>query len=359
LGSQGEAASEVETVIRAEAAILWHAFCRVWNDSMTDAAHSGDDIDWVQRRCEDLIRNVEGFVRGKTQVVRHAVVCLLAEGHLLVEDVPGVAKTSLAKAIAQSVSGSMRRIQFTPDLLPSDVVGVQIYDIGTQRFEFHPGPVFANVVLGDEINRASPKTQSALLEVMAERQVTVDGVTRRVPEPCIVIATQNPIDQQGTYALPEAQMDRFMMVLRMGYPDAGHEARIVEDALARQRPEDLKPVVTVDELLRMMHVVRSVYVAPALVSFIVSIVAETRTAAQLRLGASPRASNALALASQAHAALEGREFVTADDVKAMAPVVLCHRLLPTPEASLQGSDPADIVATILRALPTPNRPAAG
>ncbi len=315
-----------------------------------------DHTAWVQRRCHDLVTNVEHFIHGKTQVVRDAVICLLAEGHILIEDVPGVAKTSLAKAISHSISGSMKRIQFTPDLLPSDVVGVQIYDAGKRQFTFREGPVFANIVLGDEINRASPKTQSALLEAMAEHQVTMDGTTYPLPRPNFVIATQNPIDQQGTYALPEAQLDRFMMMLRIGYPGAEHELRIVADAIARRLPEQLHPVMGVDELLRMIDITRAIYVAPALQSFIVTITGATRTVAQLRLGASPRASNALANAAQACAAFEGRPFVTADDVKAMARPVLAHRLLLTPEAAIQGHTAHAIIDNILAAVPVPQDP---
>jgi MoxR-like ATPase len=319
-------------------------------------ASLADQTAWVQRRCHDLVTNVEHFIHGKTQVVRDAIICLLAEGHILIEDVPGVAKTSLAKAISHSINGSMKRIQFTPDLLPSDVVGVQIYDAAQRSFKFREGPVFAHIVLGDEINRASPKTQSALLEVMAEHQVTMDGVTYPLPRPNFVIATQNPIDQQGTYTLPEAQLDRFMMLLRIGYPNAEQEVRIVGDAIARRLPEQLQPVMTVDELVRMIDITRSVYMAPALQSFIVTITGATRTVAQLRLGASPRASNSLAVASQACAAFEGRPFVTADDVKAMARPVLAHRLLLTPEAAIQGHSAYAIIDNILAAVPVPQDP---
>jgi len=315
-----------------------------------------DQTAWVQERCGVLVDNVERFIRGKTQVVRDSVICLLAEGHLLIEDVPGVAKTSLAKALAFSVGGSMKRIQFTPDLLPSDVIGVQLYDRDRHEFEFRQGPVFANVVLADEINRASPKTQSALLEAMAERQSTVDGETFALPRPNFVIATQNPIDQQGTYALPEAQLDRFMMLLRIGYPSPEAERTIVGDAISRRAPEQLRPVMGIEELLRMIDVTRGVFVAPALQGFVVTITGATRSVPQLRLGASPRASNALAMASQARAAFEGRSFVTADDVKAMARVVLTHRLLLTPEASIQGYTAAAIVDNILAAVPVPMDP---
>jgi len=300
--------------------------------------------------------NICHVVRGKTDVVELVLICFFAEGHLLIEDVPGVGKTTIARALAASLSGGWSRIQFTPDLLPSDVTGVSIFDQRTREFEFHRGPVFANVVLGDEINRASPKTQSALLEVMAEHQVTVDGVTYPLPRPHIVIATQNPIDQQGTYTLPEAQLDRFMMQLRIGYPSAEQEVRVVGDAIARRLPEQLQPVMTVEELIRMIDITRGVYMAPALQSFIVTITGATRTVAQLRLGASPRASNALAVAAQASAAYEGRSFVTADDVKAMARPVLAHRLLLTPEAAIQGHTAHAVIDTILAAVPVPQDP---
>jgi MoxR-like ATPase len=313
-------------------------------------------VGWVQRRAQDLVRNVEHFIHGKTPVVWNAVVAILAEGHILIEDVPGVAKTSLAKALAQSVGGSMRRVQFTPDLLPSDVIGVQIFDTVKQEFTFREGPVFANIVLGDEINRASPKTQSALLEAMAERQVTVDGTPYALPRPNVVIATQNPVDQQGTYSLPEAQLDRFMMQLRIGYPSPEQEVRVIGDAIARRLPEQLQPVTTIEELQQMIDTVREVYVAPALQAFIVSITSATRTIAQLKLGASPRASNALANAAQARAAIEGRPFVTADDIKSIARPVLCHRLLLTPEAAVQNFSAVSIVDNILAAVPVPQAP---
>ena len=306
--------------------------------------------------AESIVRNIAQVIEGKTATIRLALAVMLAEGHLLIEDVPGVGKTKLAKALARSIDCTVRRIQFTPDLLPSDVTGVSVYNQETRDFEFKPGAVFANIVVGDEINRASPKTQSALLEVMAERQVTVDGVTYPLPRPNFVIATQNPIDHQGTYALPEAQLDRFMMVLRVGYPSAEHEVRIVGDAIARRLPEQLQPVMGVDELTRMIDITRSVYMAPAVQSFIVTITGATRTVAQLRLGASPRASNALAVAAQARAAVEGRPFVTADDVKAMARPVLAHRLLLTPEAAIQGHTAQAIVDNIMAAVPVPQDP---
>jgi len=312
-----------------------------------------DQASWVRQSCDLLIRNVERFIHGKAEVVRDAVICLLAEGHILIEDVPGVAKTSLAKAVANSIKGTMRRIQFTPDLLPSDVIGVQIYDSGSHTFDFRRGPIFANIVLGDEINRASPKTQSALLEAMAERQVTVDGVTYPLPRPNVVIATQNPIDQQGTYPLPEAQLDRFMMLLRIGYPSAGPERDIVTDAIARRAPEQLEPVLTTDDLRRMTEITRQVHVAPSIVDFVVTVTGATRAMKQVRLGASPRASNALALAAQARAACAGRSYVTVDDVKAVARQVLGHRLLLSPDA--QGHTSAEIIDRVLAAVPVPRQ----
>ncbi|MEU0885653.1 MoxR family ATPase [Lentzea sp. NPDC005914] len=323
---------------------------------MTYNTGLAERIGWVQRRSQDLVGNVEQFIHGKSNVVWNAVVAMLAEGHILIEDVPGVAKTSLAKALAQSVGGTMRRIQFTPDLLPSDVIGVQIFNTTKQEFTFREGPVFANVVLGDEINRASPKTQSALLEAMAEHQVTVDGTPYALPRPNLVIATQNPVDQQGTYSLPEAQLDRFMMRLHIGYPSAEQEVRVIGDSIARRLPEQLQSVTTIEELQQMIDTVREVYVAPALQAFIVSITSATRTIAQLKLGASPRASNALANAAQARAAVEGRPFVTADDIKSIARPVLCHRLMLTPEASVQNFSAVSIVDNILAAVPVPQAP---
>lgn len=318
-----------------------------------------DDTSWVRSRCQDLLREVERFIHGKSQVVQNAIICLLAEGHLLIEDVPGVAKTSLAKALAQAISGDMKRIQFTPDLLPSDVIGVQMYDREHQRFNFREGPVFANIVLADEINRASPKTQSALLEAMAERQVTVDGTRYPLPRPNFVIATQNPIDQHGTYALPEAQMDRFMMMLRIGYPSREHERTIVGDAIARRMPEQLDKIISEAELIKMIDVTRGVFVAPALQDFIVTITDATRHLPEVRLGASPRASNALAMASQARAAIDGRDFVTADDVKQMVRPVLSHRLLLRPEAAMKELTADKVIDTILTGVRVPTEPASG
>src|SRR4051794_19699415 len=312
-------------------------------------------VNWFASRYEMLARNVESFIRGKPDVVRMALVCMLAEGHLLIDDVPGVGKTSLAKAISQSIDGAMRRIQFTPDLLPSDVTGVQVYDSGKREFVFHPGAVFANIVLGDEINRASPKTQSALLEVMAERQVTVDSVPYVVPRPFIVIATQNPVEHGGTYDLPEAQLDRFMMRTSIGYPDHDAEVEVVTNGAQGKTPEQVQSVMTTDEMLEMTRIAGQVYLAPAITSYLVTITAATRNLPELRLGVSPRGSLALAQASQAHAISRGRPFVTADDVKTMAPAVLAHRILLRPEAELAGHTADELLATLLASVPVPTQ----
>jgi MoxR-like ATPase len=280
---------------------------------------------------------------------------MLAEGHLLIDDVPGVGKTSLAKAISQSIDGSMRRIQFTPDLLPSDVTGVQVYDSGKREFVFHPGAVFANIVLGDEINRASPKTQSALLEVMAERQVTVDSVPYLVPRPFIVIATQNPVEHGGTYDLPEAQLDRFMMRTMVGYPDHDAEVEVVTNGTQGKTPEQLRPVMTTNDMLQMTQIASQVYLAPPITSYIVTITAATRSMPELRLGVSPRGSLAVAQAAQAYAAAQGRSFVTADDVKTIVPFVLSHRTILRPETELQGRTAEDLLQTILTSVPVPQQ----
>jgi len=320
-----------------------------------DRSGSVSRVDWFAHRYSALARNVESFVLGKAEVVRTALVCLLAEGHLLIEDVPGVGKTSLAKAISQSIDGAMQRIQFTPDLLPSDVTGVQVYEPGRHEFVFHPGAVFANIVLGDEINRASPKTQSALLEVMAERQVTVDSVPYPVPRPFIVIATQNPVDHGGTYDLPEAQLDRFMCLTRVGYPDHDAEVEILRNGVRGQTTADLQPVMSTEDMQQMIKVAGEVHLSPPLFDYIVTITAATRSLPEVRLGVSPRGSLALAQAAQAHAATRGRPFVTPDDVKAMAAPVLGHRLLLRPEAELAGHDAEGLLDTLLASVPVPTQ----
>jgi MoxR-like ATPase len=302
-----------------------------------------------------IVENIAQVVQGKTDVVELAVACMVAEGHVLIEDVPGVGKTSLAKALAASLDCTWRRIQFTPDLLPSDVTGVSVFNRANAKFEFRPGGIFANVVLGDEINRASPKTQSALLEAMEERQVTVDAQTYRLDPPFMVIATQNPIEHEGTYPLPESQLDRFLMRLAMGYPDRGAELSILEthggsdDVLAT-----LKPVASADDIVEMARVAESVYVAPSLRGYLVDLAEATRRNPQLALGMSPRAVLGMQRSARAWSAAAGREYVVPDDFKDLATPVLAHRLVPTPEAQLQGVGSGDILDTILASVPVPS-----
>jgi MoxR-like ATPase len=307
----------------------------------------------VTSRLARLQANIEQVIRGKPEVVALALTCLLAEGHMLVEDVPGVGKTSLARALAASVAGTWQRIQFTPDLLPSDVTGVTIYNQGTQRFELHKGPVFANIVLGDEINRASPKTQSALLEVMEERRVTVDGVPHPVPTPFIVIATQNPVDMDGTYALPEAQIDRFLMRVQVGYPHHDAEVQVLVDEHAGRRLDDLQPVMAVAEVEELILAARRVHVAESMHSYLVRLVSRTRELPDVRLGASPRASLALLRAVRARAAMQGRDYVTPEDAKQLALPVLAHRIILTPEAELRGGTGADAIGRALETVDVP------
>jgi MoxR-like ATPase len=280
---------------------------------------------------------------------------LLAEGHILIEDVPGVGKTQLAKALARSIDCSVRRVQFTPDLLPSDITGVSAYNLELRQFEFKPGPIFANVVLGDEINRASPKTQSALLESMEERQVTVDGSTYPLDPPFMVIATQNPVEMEGTYPLPEAQRDRFMARIAIGYPDKPAELAMLETHGSSSPLDQLKPVAHAGDVRALVAAVREIHVSGALRQYIIDIVNATRNAPELRLGASPRAALHLLRASRAHAALDERDFVLPDDVQALAVPVLAHRLLPSAEAMVGRDLPEQVLASLVRRLPLPSR----
>ena len=302
---------------------------------------------------EAVVENVEQVLQGKEEAIRLALVCMVAEGHLLIEDVPGVGKTSLAKSLAASVDADWHRIQFTPDLLPSDVTGVTVYSRSTESFEFRPGGIFANVVLGDEINRASPKTQSALLEAMEERQVTVDVTTYRLPSPFMVIATQNPIEHEGTYPLPESQLDRFLMRIAMGYPARGAEMTMLDTHALGSVIEDLEAVATPEDVEAMIKVARGVHVAPSLKGYIVDVAEATRSHPSLQLGMSPRAALALQRASRALAAARGRDYVVPDDLKALARPVLEHRLTPTPEAQLGGINPADALDDVLASIPVP------
>ncbi len=298
---------------------------------------------------------IESVIEGKRGSIDMAMVVLLAEGHLLLEDVPGVGKTMLAKALGRSIDCTVRRIQFTPDLLPSDVTGVSVYNQRTQSFEFKPGGIFANIVVGDEINRASPKTQSALLESMAERQVTVDGATHRLEAPFMVIATQNPIEMEGTYPLPEAQRDRFMARIEMGYPTTGAELEMLDTHGGHDPLTGLRPVTDGVTVRMLIEAVRHVYVAPAVKQYLVDVVGATRNNRDLRLGASPRSSLHLLRAARAQAALSGREYVLPDDVASLAGPVLAHRVLPSTEAQLARRSVGDIVAKAVRSVPVPDK----
>ncbi|WP_433260568.1 AAA family ATPase [Actinosynnema sp. CS-041913] len=302
---------------------------------------------------ERIAANVQRVVRGKPEVVRLAVAALFSEGHLLFEDVPGVGKTTLARCLARSIGGTWNRIQFTPDLLPGDITGVQVYHQHDEKFVFHPGGVFANVVLADEINRGTPKTQSALLEVMSERRVTVDAVRHEVPRPFLVIATQNPIEMAGTYRLPEAQLDRFLMRLRMGYPNLEAEVMVIISDRAGVDPDELPPVVDIPTLQTAVAQVRGTRIDTALVRYAATIAATTRQYSDVRYGASPRGSIALIRAAQGIAATYGRDFVTVDDIKQVAHPVLDHRLILTPDAELRQRTAEDVVTDLLAKIPVP------
>ncbi len=320
-----------------------------------DVAPGG--LDDLQESASRILGNMEQVIEGKRAVVKLSLVVLLAEGHLLIEDVPGVGKTMLAKALARSIDCSVRRIQFTPDLLPSDVTGVSVYDQEAREFEFKPGAIFANLVVGDEINRASPKTQSALLEAMEERQVTVDGTTYVLETPFMVIATQNPIEMEGTYPLPEAQRDRFTARVSMGYPSAQAELDMLGTHGGPDALEELEPVADALEVRKLIEVVRGIHVSDEVKRYVIALVTATRQAPELRLGASPRSSLQLLRAARAAAALEGRDFVLPDDVQALAGPVLAHRLLPTAEAQVSRRSPEAVVADLVARVPVSDGPA--
>ncbi len=302
---------------------------------------------WFAGVFTRLVSSVEQVLLGKTFVVRLAYTALLSEGHLLLEDFPGTGKTSLARAMAQSVQGTNNRIQFTPDLLPGDITGVSIWDASKQAFEFHRGPIFASIVLADEINRASPKTQSALLEVMEEGHITVDGVSRSVGEPFMVIATQNPVEQAGTYRLPEAQLDRFIMKTSIGYPDHASTMRILEGATAKAHDTVVAHVITSDVVVEMAELARTVHVDPSINDYVGRLVDATRSATEVRLGASVRGALALVRTAKTLAASNGRYYVIPDDIKALAEPVLAHRLMLDPEAEFDGVTASSVIAQLL------------
>ncbi len=297
--------------------------------------------------CQRVVENVERVIVGKRDVIELVLVALLVEGHILFEDVPGTGKTMLARALAISLGGAFKRIQFTPDLLPNDVTGVSIFNQKTQEFEFRPGPAFSNVLLADEINRATPRTQSALLECMGERQITVDGQTRILPRPFLVLATQNPIEYEGTFPLPEAQLDRFLMRLRLGYPSLDDERQILDNLRGEHPIERLGQVVDAAELLEHQRAVWEVHVEASVRDYVIAIARATREHPELTLGASPRATLALYKAAQAYAAMHDRDYVLPDDVKRLAVPTLAHRLIVRPESALRGRTAETIVSAIL------------
>lgn len=307
----------------------------------------------VMRLAARVRDNIGLVIVGKQDVVDLALVGLLGEGHILLEDVPGIGKTTLAKALARSIGCSFRRIQFTPDLLPSDVTGINYYDQKRGEFEYRPGPIHANIVLADEVNRATPRTQSSLLEAMEERQVTVDGETRALPRPFLVLATQNPIELEGTFPLPEAQLDRFMLRLSIGYPSEDEEAAIAGSFETRNPLTDLQAVVSAEEVVAAQEECRSVHIADVVRRYMVQVVRATREHPDVRFGASPRATLALTRACQALAAISERDFVLPDDVKRLAPVALAHRLVLKPQALLKGRTSEDVVREVLNSTPVP------
>jgi MoxR-like ATPase len=314
---------------------------------------SASDVASIREKVGSIRDQVERVIVGKRDVIDRLLTAMLAEGHVLIEDVPGIGKTKLARSISAAIGGSFHRIQFTPDLLPSDVTGSLIYDQGSARFQFHEGPIFSNIVLADEINRAGPRTQSALLEAMEERQVTVDVETRPLPRPFLVIATQNPVELEGTFPLPEAQLDRFFLGTQIGYPEREDERAMMRRFRGADPLDEITAVVTPDKVAQMIEAARHIYIGEAVEDYILDIVSGTRGNAEIELGASPRSTLALARAGQAHAVMAGREFVIPDDVAAMASSVLTHRILPSARVELRGRTKRDVVDSIIAGIPVP------
>ncbi len=308
---------------------------------------------FIQEFAEKIGKNLSKVIVGKANVLELVTVSLFAQGHILIDDVPGVGKTMLAKALAKTLGCEFKRIQFTPDMLPSDITGVSIYDQSTRKFEFRPGPIFANVLLADEINRATPKTQSALLEAMEEKQISVDGVTHLLAEPFIVLATQNPIEYEGTFPLPEAQLDRFFMKIQIGYPSLLDEIKIIEDQKLRHPIEDISAVVDVPEIKKLQEMVKSIYVADSIKKYIVQIIRMTREDKDIYLGCSPRGSLALSRAGQIYAAISGRDFVVPDDIKYLADSILSHRMVIQPTSRLKNITAESVIADILANVEVP------
>lgn len=307
----------------------------------------------IQTYSSKIITNLEKVIVGKQPALELVVIGLLCQGHILIDDVPGVGKTVLARSLARSLGCSFRRIQFTPDMLPSDVTGVSIFNQVSREFEFRPGPVMANIVLADEINRATPKTQSALLESMEERQVTVDGITHRLPDPFMILATQNPIEYEGTFPLPEAQLDRFLLRLKLGYPTLPDEIRVLELQQLRHPILDLEPVTTLDEMRQMQESIKRVYVADAIKRYIVELTRSTRESSDVYLGSSPRGSLGLFRAGQAMAAIRGRDYILPDDIKYLAPFILSHRMVIQAAARMKNLSADQVVNELLHTLPVP------
>jgi MoxR-like ATPase len=321
-------------------------------------AMTPDQARWFSDTFAAIVRNIERAILGKTEAIRLSVTCMLAEGHLLLDDFPGTGKTTLARSVAQTVQGSHSRIQFTPDLLPSDVTGVTIFDQKSSSFEFHHGPVFASIVLADEINRASPKTQSALLEVMEEHRVTVDGISYEVGSPFMVIATQNPIEQAGTYRLPEAQLDRFLMKTTLGHPDRETSLRILTSGGSRPQSAPLAPIITTAAIAEMAQLGQSVHIEPSVLDYIARIVEATRTAEHVRLGVSIRGGLAVARSARIWAASLGRHYVVPDDVKILAIPCLAHRIVLDPESEFNGVTVTDVMVRIISEVMPPTERAA-